>query len=285
LQKSNICKRPITAMTDPRTTPLRIDPLAPAPQHGRWRTEAMRSHATARLLFFTRGQGRITVAGLTSGYGPNNLVFVPAHTMYGYEAGPTVQGHMIAIPEAMAGDWPEEHVHLRLRDVHAQKDIAARVEQLERELTSDRTGHSRAAHHYLGILAIAFERHVETRAPEAGDDRADTAPARLVAAYTDLVERDFRSGKGVAGFARDLGVTATHLTRCCNRTCGRSALAILNDRILYEARTLLRDTSAPIKDIASGLGFGSAAYFARSFHARTGATPTDFRRLGPLRPH
>jgi len=53
---------------------------------GRWRTEAMRSHATPRLLFIAKGQGRITIAGLTSGYGPNNLIYLPAHVMYGYEA-------------------------------------------------------------------------------------------------------------------------------------------------------------------------------------------------------
>ncbi len=107
--------------------------------------------------------------------------------------------------------------------------------------------------------------------------RSDTASARLVAAYTDLVERDFRTRKGVADFARDLGVTSTHLTRCCNETCGSSALAILNDRIIFEARKLLRDTKTPIKDIAETLGFGSPAYFTRSFQQRTGATPSAFR--------
>ncbi len=36
---------------------------------GRWRVEAMRSLSEPLLLWFTRGQGRITVAGVTRGYG------------------------------------------------------------------------------------------------------------------------------------------------------------------------------------------------------------------------
>lgn len=267
-------------MTDPLKNRLALTAIGFSPSAGRWRTEAMRSHAAPRLLYFNKGQGRITVAGLTSGYGPNNLIFIPGHVMYGFEAGPTVFGQMLAIPQAMAADWPEEHTHLRLREVHAQKEIALHFDNLEKELGSDRSGHSRAAHHYLGILSVFFQRQIERRTPEPNDLRSESAPARLVAAYTDLVERDFASRQGVGDYARALGVTATHLTRCCKQTCGRSALGILNDRILYEARLMLRETRTPVQDIARALGFASPAYFSRSFMAQTGTTPSTFRKRG-----
>lgn len=241
----------------------------------RWRTEAMRSHASPRLIFVGKGQGRITVSGLTSGYGPNNLIFLPGGTMYGMEVGSTVYAQILAIPRAMATEWPDEPAHLRLRDVVAQKELALIFDHLEAELRSDRAGHSRAAHYHLGLLSVFFERQMEQHPPE---DRRTTSQARLVAAYTDLVERHFRSDRGVADYAAALGVTPTHLTRCCKQTCGRSALAILNDRVHYEARELLRATRRPIKDIAADLGFASAAYFTRSFQAATGASPSDFRR-------
>lgn len=250
--------------------------------HGRWRTEAMRSHAAPRLLFIAKGQGRITVAGLTSGYGPNNLIFIPARTMYGFEAGPTVFGQMLTIPAAMATEWPEESVHLRLRDVVAQKELAILMDNLERELKSAKSGHSRAAHYHVGILSVFFERQTGLRSGETEQAHGRGAAARLVAAYSDLIERDFRSGKGIADYAASLGVTPTHLTRCCKQTCNRSALALLNDRVLYEARMLLRDTADPVQTIASRLGFNSAAYFTRSFQAATGQTPSSFRRKGPI---
>jgi len=265
-------------MTEAHKHHLALLPIAQNAAQGRWRTEAMRAHASPRLIFFSKGGGRITVAGLTSGYGPNNLVFIPPHVMYGFEVGPTTHGLMLQIPAAMAAEWPEDHVHLRLRDVVAQKEIAGLFDNLERELKSRKPGHDRAALYHLGLLSVFFSRQLENRPPDPADERTRSAAARLVAAYTDLVERDYRSSKGVADFARDLGVTPTHLTRSCRLTCGRSALALLNDRIIYEARVLLRDTRQPVQDIARGLGFSSAAYFTRSFQSRAGMTPTDFRR-------
>ena len=247
---------------------------------GRWRTEAMRSHATPRLIYISRGQGRVTVAGMTSGYGPNNLIFIPAHVMYGYETGPSVFGTMLTIPRAMAEEWPDEPVHLRIRDVQGRTEAARMFEALERELKAATDGHSRAAHYHLGLLSVFFERQMAVTTAVARNDRASQSSARLVAAYTDLIERDYRSEKGVADYAADLGVTATHLTRCCNQTCGKSALALLRDRITYEACVLLRETRTPVSQIASDLGFRSAAYFTRSFQSKTGKTPTHFRKFG-----
>lgn len=257
---------------------LALRPLVQTPPNERWRTEAMRSHASPRLFHIARGQGRITIAGLTSGYGANNLIFVPAGTMYGYEANSSVFGHTLTIPTAMAGEWPDAVVHLRVRDVVAQKELAGLFDALERELNSERSGHSRASHYHLGLLAVCFERLFEARQPDPNEARQDSSAARIVAAYTDLIERDYRSSKGVADYARALGVTPTHLTRCCNETCGTSALQLLNDRILFEARRLLRDTKTPIQDIAQQLGYTSAAYFARSFGQRTGQSPSRFRK-------
>lgn len=266
-------------------TALALTPIAQNPAAGRWRTEAMRSHATPRLILITKGQGRITIAGLTSGYGPNNLIFIPAHTMYGFEVGPSVFGQLLTIPAAMASEWPDEATHLRLRDVGGQKEMSAIVEALERELKSAGQTHSRAAHYHLGLFAVYFERQLATSQSETFKARATTTAARLVAAFTDLIERDYRSDQGVSHYATTLGVTPTHLTRCCNQTCGKSALALLRDRVHYEACVLLRDTGTPVNEIAAQLGFHSAAYFSRSFAAQTGATPSNFRKLGAATQH
>lgn len=267
---------------DPHQNHLALSTIIQNTTHSRWRTEAMRSHRAPRLIFVGRGQGRITIQGLTSGYGANNLIFIPAGTMYGFEVGPTVFGQMLTIPMAMADEWPQEAVHLRLRDVVAQKELAVLLDGLERELKSSQQGHVRAAHYQLGLLAIYFERQLAHREVDPKDKRTTSAAARLVAAYTDLIERDFRAHLGVADYAARLGVTPTHLARCCKQTSGKTALSLLNDRILFEARVMLRDSKKPVQDIARDLGFGSPAYFTRAFQTQTGQTPTEFRKKGPL---
>lgn len=275
----NTARKTPVMMTDPQNR-LAMTAFAQNAVQGKWRTEAMRSHTSPRLIFAARGQGRITIAGLTSGYGANNLIYIPAKTMYGFEVGPTVFGQMITIPEAMASEWPDTSVHLRLRDVVAQKEFNLHLDNLERELKSTLPSHDRAAHYHLGLMAIYYERQVAMRDTKRQDARANTAAARLVAAYTGLIERDYHAHLGVADYAANLGVTPTHLARCCKQTCDRSALALLNDRILFEARLMLRDSKDPIQEIALNLGFGSAAYFTRAFQTQTGQTPSQFRKKG-----
>ena len=118
-----------------------IATLAHAPGAHRWRTEAMRSHVHARLIHVTKGQGRMTIAGLTTGYGPNNLIYIPPHTMYGMEAGPTVFAQILTLPAP--ADWPAKPFHLRLVDVARQAELTGQIDAIERELKPG--GHPRAA--------------------------------------------------------------------------------------------------------------------------------------------
>ncbi|MEL7026710.1 MAG: helix-turn-helix transcriptional regulator, partial [Pseudomonadota bacterium] len=129
--------------------------------------------------------------------------------------------------------------------------------------------------HLSGLVSVWLKRR--DASADTHDTRDERAADRLAAAYSALVERDFRLSRGVADYARDLGVTPTHLSRVCRATSGRSALALLIDRRLYEARRLLRDTQMPIQDVAKETGFGSPAYFSRAFRSEIGASPSDFR--------
>ena len=138
---------------------LTLAPLSHAGPAMRWRTEGMRSHTTARLILITKGQGRVTVAGLTNGYGANNLIYLPPQTMYGIEVGPSVHGHILTLPDA--SDWPSLPVHLRLMDVWLQKEAAQYFDQIERELQP--AGNSKAAVLWLGLLAICVERQARTQ--------------------------------------------------------------------------------------------------------------------------
>lgn len=270
--------RPLPAIPEaPATTPVRVVPLARLAAGGRWRIEAMRSISEPLLLWFTRGQGRVTVGGVTRGYGAHNAVFIPAGTMYGYESGPQTYGSAVFFGRGCTLDLPGQPQHLRVRDVGPQAELSGLIDNIQRELESGRPGADRAARHHLGLLGVWLERNVDT-AQDHG--KKPDAARRLAGRYTELLETEFRSGKGVADYARALGVTPTHLTRVCNRTCGRSASDILHDRLIYEARLMLSETKLPIARIAEALGFASAAYFTRAFQHRTGKTPSTFRRSG-----
>ncbi|QCO54510.1 helix-turn-helix transcriptional regulator [Pseudorhodobacter turbinis] len=243
--------------------------------HGRWRVEAMRSLSEPMLLWFTKGQGRITIAGSTRGYTAHNAVFIPPGVMHGFEVGPQVFGTAVYFGRDCTLPLPKVPQHLRIRETFAQQELNMTLDAIQRELGSDIPAHDRAAHHHLGLLSVWLERQVHKAGGEVKDS---DAAGRLVARYANLLERNFRSGMGVAEFAEALGVTSTHLTRCCKQTCGKPASNLLHDRLIFEARTLLSDTKTPVGKIASELGFASPAYFTRAFQHKTGKSPSAFRK-------
>lgn len=255
---------------------FRISSLSRMAQGGKWRVEAMRSYSRPVLLWFTRGQGRITVAGIKRGYGAHNAIFIPTGTMHGFDMLGQVYGHAIHFPRNSTLALPNDPLHLRIREVTAQGELTSLVDKMERELGHATVGSERAVYHHAGLISVWLERQSLLHAEKSEAYREPKA-IKLAEAFTSLIERNLGSGKNVAEFAAQLGVTPTHLTRVCNETCGRSASRILQDRTIYEARHLLKTTSLPIKDISQQLGFTSAAYFTRAFQEQTGVTPTQFR--------
>ena len=239
----------------------------------------MRSYGAPVLYWFTRGQGRITVAGQTSGYGPHNAVFLPSGTMHGFEMSSYVHGLVLVFPAGCEDriDLPDTPLHLRLREADQHIELNRLLDNLQTEMQNDAAESDTALMCHAGLLAVWLRRQI------VDEEVAETAPVqnaagRLAAAYTSLVENDFHSSKSVRDYAAELGVTPTHLSRVCNKACGRPASAILADRVHYEARRMLTETHMPIKDIAAALGFASPAYFTRAFQNHTGRTPSAFRR-------
>ena len=263
---------------------LRVVGLQRLALGGKWRVEAMRSYARPVLLWFTRGQGRITVAGTTRGYGPHNAVFLPPNTMHGFDMLGQVLGSAVFLPKDPSLDWPEDIAHLRIRDVRQQSELTGLIDAIETEMAKDDAIAMRAAHHHAGLLSVWLARQLVETPVTIGVGSETKAADRIAAAFTSMVEQAYRTPKPIATYARELGVTPTHLTRACNATSGRSASSILMERRLYEARRLLAETKKPVKSIAKELGFSTPAYFTRMFHAQTGQTPTQFRSA-PARRH
>ena len=249
-------------------------------QGGRWRTEAMRSYERPVLIWFTRGQGRITIAGRSGGYSPHSAIFLPAGTMHGFSVTPAVLGSVVHLSNRSESDWPSDPVHLRLREVHMQRELTAHIDNIETEALGAGTFSHDAIRHHAALLAIWFARTLDHMQEKGATTQESSAAHRLAQAYTALVEKHFRSPEGVQRYAELLGVTPTHLTRACKFAAGRTALEILSDRRHFEACKLLKGQDLPIAKIAEMSGFASPAYFTRAFRARQNQSPSEFRKAG-----
>jgi len=254
--------------------PLSVTQLGHASDRQRWRTEALHAYDDHTIYWFTKGQGHLNVAGQSLVYGPNTVVFIPAGTTHAVELRALCFATQIRIRDLPEVSLPETTVHIRLRDRMRQVPFVALVEGAQREVIGENIAADQAALGYAHLFAAWL-----TRERAAADKTKSHAADRLVARYCALLESRYASGATVSELAQELGVTATHLSRCCRKTCGKSAHDLFSDRLMYEARALLAQTELPVKRIAVDLGFSSAAYFTRAFQTETGLTPTSFRDL------
>ena len=64
------------------------------------------------------------------------------------------------------------------------------------------------------------------------------------------------------------------------RSAGRTAFALIQSRVLLEARRKPIYTAMPVSQLTYELGFSDPAYFTRFFRKLSGVTPAAFRMQG-----
>jgi len=123
------------------------------------------------------------------------------------------------------------------------------------------------------------------REPVTADTPADPREAVLLAGLRRELEdnRAYREeALSIAALAARLGVPEYRLRRLINQRLGhRNFSAFLNGYRIDEAMAALADASqaeVPILTIALDAGFNSIGPFNRAFRARTGMTPSEYRR-------
>ncbi|MGP9788421.1 helix-turn-helix domain-containing protein [Roseinatronobacter sp. NSM] len=257
---------------------LRMQPLAKLANSPKWQLETLRALTEPCFLWFTHGQGRITIAGSARGFHPHNAIFIPAGVMFSFQAMTRVQGMAVYFGHNHGLKLPDTPLHLRLREGGHQSEVGHIIDAIHRELDGGRPLAERAALCQLGLLSVWLDRHRAEHQQDATQAGPRNANERLTARYTALLEREFGSSLNVSDYATALGVSPTHLTRACRASCGRTAMALLQDRRLYEARRMLSETAVPVQQIARDLGFSTPGYFARAFALQTGQPPTAWRK-------
>lgn len=82
----------------------------------------------------------------------------------------------------------------------------------------------------------------------------------------------------VAYFADKCCYSPKYFGELVKTETGRSAKDFISDRMLIAAKQLLNDESLSIKTVSQQLGFEYPQHFVRFFKAKTGQTPSDYRK-------
>jgi AraC family transcriptional regulator, transcriptional activator of pobA len=95
--------------------------------------------------------------------------------------------------------------------------------------------------------------------------------------FDGLLLKHYLENKDVAFYAEKLQLTASHLSETIKTLTGKSAKKRIDDILMLEAKSLLKQTDMSIKEITYWLGFDDPSYFVKFFKQAEGVTPNVYR--------
>lgn len=97
--------------------------------------------------------------------------------------------------------------------------------------------------------------------------------------FISLTDRYFKTQRSVAFYASEIGISPNYLNMVCKKQLNVSASSLIQNRVLLEAKRLLKASEMTVKEIVFDLGFYDHANFSKFFKSHTGMTPSEFREL------
>src|SRR5262245_59285677 len=96
-------------------------------------------------------------------------------------------------------------------------------------------------------------------------ERSSTRKQILNSQFHQLVALHFLRERTVKFYADLLSVTPKYLTQVTKEMTGKPAGVLIDDRVIREAKVLLRDPGVAVKDVADALNFSDPFFFSKYF--------------------
>jgi len=161
------------------------------------------------------------------------------------------------------------------------EEITAIFKKMYKELASDYAYKYDLLRNYL-LELIHYGQKLQ---PATALYPSHTASARVSSLFIELLERQFPidsphqklSLRTAKDYADRLAVHVNHLNKVLKENTGRTTTDIISNRIVQEAKILLKQTDWNISEISNSLGFEQVAHFSNFFRKQTSFAPVAFR--------
>ena len=278
--------------------PIHVESIAARSSLHNWEIKPHRHHALFQLLWLEQGGGQLMLDERPGQLAAGSAVLVPQHCVHGFRFEPGAGGLVLTLAYPMLAAMPGA-LGRRLQAMsapvilHPERVVVRDELQVLLQLLAHEYGRQMAFRSQMlealaiAIFALLLRQPLAAAGSGGEPDKAVRgvvpAPASAhLAGFSAEIERSFRTHAPLAHYAARLGVSVAHLNALCRQYAGRSALGMIHERLLLEARRNLVYTAMTVREVADLLGFADPAYFTRFFRRATGMSPTEFRERAAL---
>ena len=109
-------------------------------------------------------------------------------------------------------------------------------------------------------------------------DRRTRVPREMTVTqdFIRLVQARCLEHRDLDYYARELCITPKYLSRIVSKVAGKKALLVIQENVVAEAESLLKEGKYNVQQISDLLHFPSPSYFCRYFRKATGLTPRAY---------
>lgn len=256
-------------------------------------------HSFYEILWFQEGEGMHTVDFVDYQVKPNTIFFLSPGQIHNFDANVDKESGLClykGLTIKMCTDFMRDedcgnNAILKYNAFHTYdtvpyynideetalelKDLVQKMEQESKR--AGEFGNIDILKSLLRIFLVNIQRHGKQGKSMHLDNRKPSH--QLFVEFRRMVDLEFTRLHTVQEYADRLNVAVRTLNKCVNECSQKSPLTFINDRIVLEAKRMVRYTNLMIKEIAYELGYEDPSYFVKLFKRQTGYLPSDFREL------
>ncbi|WP_298929513.1 helix-turn-helix domain-containing protein [uncultured Ramlibacter sp.] len=258
---------------------LHYEPLTVRGRLHGWTIPAHRHEGLVQFQLLAQGSASATIDGREHALQAPAVLLLAPGSVHGFRYAPDSAGHQVTVPLAVlhAALQGADQLEALLGQSCVLEDAAGCAplfEALAAEFQQEQPGRAQALQAQATLIVLWFLRH---RGAQQAGARHSAVRDTLVQRLRALVETHYREHRPLAFYADALRVTPDHLSRTCRSVTGRSALELVHERLMLEARRLLVYTPMKVADIAASLGYEDPAYFRKFFARAVGKSASAYR--------
>ena len=123
----------------------------------------------------------------------------------------------------------------------------------------------------MGLLMLELLNHIDALDSGGGRSRS-----RMVMAVLHYIEENYRDGS-LTAIAQELNQPVYSLSKLVKAETGLTFKELLQQKRISRATQLIRETSLPVSDVISAVGYDNTSFFYRVFREEYGVTPKEYR--------
>jgi AraC family transcriptional activator of pobA len=240
-----------------------------------------------QIFFIEHGDGTLSAGKQKMEIVSPALIVIPANTLHGFHFIEGIKGGVLTVSERFLekifGENSVPFLDSKKRTQVSYRDnenefqsILGFYNEISAEITENAADKDLALKPWFELLFLKLYRN--TKEVEKRELLLNNRTLVYYGHFLHLIKKNINQSKKVSEFASDLQITTVHLNRICREISGKSALEVIQEILIAEAKNYLLNTSYTVSEIAYFLNFNDPAYFNRMFKKLVGAAPGVFRK-------